>query len=208
MEPFLTTLGLVATGAAVTATLGSLVAPYLARAAAGVVQPVSEAASAAWAAISNIFKGSEPALEKISPELAEINFEELQRQSLARMPSGWEAKKWIEYGTTAFGTAMFLEFIIEEAIQAVSMGVWQLTSNKFYDEAKKMIGFGKWLVNALKTVCFGGSAVNPISSAVFLTYAAAAEHQLNAFEKIAEQAKKGKQPGGYERMSGGIYDMR
>ncbi len=162
------------------------------------------AAMGAFMLFSNLFKPVEPQLPTIDPSLKGFVPSTMEAGLIARLPGDFSPKDAVNYGVMAATFVAFMEFILEEAIQAVGMGVWQAVSNDLKDKAKELIAVGRDLVSKLKTWCEMTKLINPFSYEAFISYAEAADKQLDVFETII---KKGKKPY-YAKTSGGVFDMR
>ena len=201
-------MALAAAAATAGATIFSMTAPYISRLASSIAAGVTPAVQATSAFIGDMLSGAGSRVPQVDPAFKGVDVERLKRTSFSNIPAGITLQGLIQQGAMIFGTVAFFQFIHEEAIQAVSMGIWQAVSNELYDEADKLIETAKDIINKLRFACVVGFPMNPFSSETFFTYADAAEKQIHAFEKIIEKKRKGGEVKQYTRVSGGIYDMR
>jgi len=163
------------------------------------------AATAGIYALSQIFKPVQPKLPNIAPEIPGQKIEDLGKATAASLPAGFQLKDFANYGITAMGFVAFMEFILEEAIQTVNMGLWIAIQNKQLDVAERLTKKSKELIAKLRTWAEMTKYINPFSYDAFVAFADAAEEQINAYKKIIEA---GGTISRYKPKTGGIYDMR
>jgi hypothetical protein len=116
----------------------------------------------------------------------------LLRDAVQRESKSWIAKAlpWLGAAITLSGTVTFINFLFEESLQTIGMGVYVAISNKQYAAAKEALAKAKGTLEIADFFYNNFGWLAPYSWKVFKTYADATRAQYEVYDKVL-YAQKG-----------------
>jgi endonuclease YncB( thermonuclease family) len=110
-------------------------------------------------------------------------YKEMMTQATKGLISKSAALKVTGALIAVMSTVTFIEFLYEEAMQTVGMGVWVAISNKNWTQAREALANARALNQHATDVYNYFGWMSPMSWDVFRTYATATKNQLDSYEK-------------------------